>query len=55
MLIAIGIGIATLCVGIGFVVLPIVGIIGLVFVILGAIKANAGEAHRYPFTIRFVK
>ncbi|TVR54905.1 MAG: DUF4870 domain-containing protein [Puniceicoccaceae bacterium] len=42
-------------VGIGFILLPVVGILWLVFVILAAIKANEGVAYRYPFNIRFIK
>lgn len=40
---------------IGFILLPIVLIGGLVLVIIAGIKANNGEAYRYPFTIRLVK
>jgi len=36
----------------GFIVLPI---IGLIFSILGAMAANKGEVYRYPFNIRLVK
>lgn len=45
----------TICLGIGFVLLPIVGIMALVFTIIGAIKANEGVAYRYPWTLRLVK
>jgi len=44
-----------ICVTIGFVLMPIVGIAALVFVIIAAIKANDGEAYRYPLTIRLLK
>lgn len=40
---------------IGFLLLPIVGIIGLVFPIIGALKANSGEFWEYPLTIKFIK
>lgn len=40
---------------IGFLLLPIVGITGLVFTVLAAIKANTGERYRYPISIRFVR
>jgi uncharacterized Tic20 family protein len=33
----------------------IVGLIWLVFTIIAAIKANGGEAYRYPFAIRLIK
>jgi len=44
-----------ICAGIGVFLLPIVGIADLVFVIIATIKANGGEAYRYPFAIRLIK
>lgn len=50
-------GFATL--GVGFVIawplMIIIGIAALVFIILGAIKANEGVAYRYPFALRLIK
>lgn len=43
------------CVGIGVFVLPVVGVLDLVFIIIAALKANQGELYRYPLTIRFLK
>jgi len=40
---------------IGFVLLAAVGILFLVFTIIATIRANEGEAYRYPMTIRLVK
>ncbi len=40
---------------IGIILLPIVLIVGLVFFIIGGIKAYNGEDYRYPFNIRMVK
>ena len=40
---------------IGFVLLPAVAVIDLIFLIIAAIKANDGEHYRYPLTIRFIK
>lgn len=40
---------------IGFVILPILGIISLIFPIMNGIKANNGEPVSYPFTIEFIK
>lgn len=40
---------------IGIILLPIVLIVGLVFFIIGGIKAYGGEDYRYPFNIRMVK
>lgn len=39
---------------IGFLLLPIVGLLWLVFTILGSVKAANGELYRYPLTIRMV-
>ncbi|MDT7832933.1 DUF4870 domain-containing protein [Flavobacteriaceae bacterium S356] len=33
----------------------IIGLIQLALIILAAIKANKGEAYKYPFTIKFIK
>jgi uncharacterized protein len=35
--------------------LGLIGIVALVFVIIGAIKANEGVAYRYPISLRLVK
>lgn len=39
---------------IGFVLLPLVGLAALVFIILAGLKANSGEAYRYPFALRLI-
>jgi uncharacterized Tic20 family protein len=40
---------------IGGLLAPLVGILNLVFCIIAAVKANNGEAYRYPFALRLVK
>jgi uncharacterized Tic20 family protein len=40
---------------IGFLTFFAVAIMGIVFPIIGAIKANKGELWEYPLTIRFIK
>ena len=40
---------------IGFLTIFAVGIIGIVFPIIGGIKANNGELWEYPLTIKFLK
>ena len=40
---------------VGFVLLPILAIFGLIVIILGAMAASKGEDYRYPFSIRFIK
>jgi uncharacterized Tic20 family protein len=46
---------ALMCVVIGFFMLPVVGLVGLIMSILAGVKANNGEPYRYPFNIRFIK
>jgi uncharacterized Tic20 family protein len=55
MTIALVISAALICVVVGIFLLPVVGIIALIFAIIGGVKANQGEAYRYPFNIRFIK
>lgn len=40
---------------IGFLLLPVIGIGGLVLTIMAALKANEGVTYRYPLTLRFIK
>lgn len=40
---------------IGALLLPLVGLAALVFTVIAAIKANQGEAYRYPITLRLIK
>ncbi|NNF06692.1 MAG: DUF4870 domain-containing protein [Candidatus Eisenbacteria bacterium] len=42
-------------VGIGFLLLAALGILGLVGIIWGAIKANEGERFRFPLILRLIK
>ncbi len=53
--IALFVAAVTICVGIGILLLPLVGLAALVLTILAGIKANNGEMYRYPATIRLVK
>ena len=39
---------------IGFILLPVVYVGGLILTIVAAVKANDGEDYRYPFTIRLI-
>ncbi|WP_372729098.1 DUF4870 domain-containing protein [Nocardioides sp.] len=41
-------------VAIGILLLLVVGVLWLVFTILGSVKASQGEEYRYPLTIRMV-
>lgn len=40
---------------IGGLLAPLVGVLNIVFCIIAAVKANNGEAYRYPFTLRLIK
>jgi uncharacterized Tic20 family protein len=40
---------------IGFVLLPILHVLNVIFVILAALRASEGELYRYPITIRFLR
>ena len=40
---------------IGCFLMPAVWIVDIVFCILATIKANSGQAYRYPVSIRFIK
>jgi uncharacterized Tic20 family protein len=39
---------------IGFITLPALWLISVIFGIIGAVKANNGELYRYPFNIRMI-
>ena len=40
---------------IGFLLIPAVCIVDLVFCIMACVKANQGQAYRYPVSLRFIK
>jgi uncharacterized protein len=40
---------------IGIVLLPVVALLGIIFPIIGGVKANNGELWHYPLAIRFIK
>lgn len=49
--------IAALCIFIlvGFLLLPILGVVYLAFLVVGAIRASDGISYHFPLTIRFLK
>jgi uncharacterized Tic20 family protein len=49
------IGIATTCIGIGFILLFGAMIIGIIFGVIAGMKANEGQLYQYPMTIQMVK
>ncbi len=44
----------TICFVIGFVLLPILVLVHIIFVILASVKVSSGFDYRYPLTIRFL-
>lgn len=40
---------------VGFLLLPVVFILNLIFVILAIIRTSQGEHYRYPLSIKFIK
>ena len=44
----------TVFIVIGFILLPAVLIVNLVFVIIATLKANEGQYYRYPFALRLI-
>lgn len=40
---------------VGFVIMAVLAILSVIWTIMGAIRASAGEFYRYPITIRFIK
>jgi uncharacterized Tic20 family protein len=55
MMIAALISVGLMLILIGFLLITIVLAMMVIFPIIGAMKANAGEHYRYPLTIRFIK
>jgi uncharacterized Tic20 family protein len=54
MLIGYVIGSGLAVVLIGFVILPVLYVLNIVFCILGAVAASKGQSYRYPFALRLV-
>jgi uncharacterized Tic20 family protein len=48
------VGFVLVFVVVGFVVLPVLAVMWIVFVILATMRASDGQPYRYPVTIRFV-
>jgi uncharacterized Tic20 family protein len=40
---------------IGFLILPVIFILWVVFMVIGAVKAGNGEEYKYPMTIRLLQ
>ena len=55
MLLAAFAGVILALVLVGFLILPAVGVMMVVFPIIAGIKANEGVHYRYPLTLRLIK
>ncbi|HPS55890.1 MAG TPA: DUF4870 domain-containing protein, partial [Sedimentisphaerales bacterium] len=40
---------------IGFLIIPILMVLHIIFIIIASVKASEGKAYRYPIAIRFLK
>ena len=40
---------------IGFLVLPVILVVWIVFMVIAAVKTSNGEEYKYPFTIRLLQ
>jgi hypothetical protein len=49
------IGYATICIAIGLAIFPIAALIGIIFGIIGGVKANDGYLYDYPVSIKMIK
>jgi len=55
MLIGLVVGYITMFIIIGFIIVPAVYIVTIIFSIMAAIAANNGQLYKYPLSIQFVK
>jgi uncharacterized protein len=49
------IGWSTVCIGVGFIIWPIVTVLGIIFGIIAGMRANEGQFYPYPFNISIIK
>jgi uncharacterized Tic20 family protein len=49
------VGAITLCVLIGWIILPGAWLVGTILGIVGGVRANEGQLYRYPLSLRLVK
>lgn len=52
------IAIPLMFIGIGFLMIPVIGLVALgamIISVIGGLKANEGVAYRYPFAIRLIR
>ena len=49
------IGWATMCIVIGFLILPVAVLMGIIFGIIAGVRANEGALYRYPASVKMIK
>jgi uncharacterized Tic20 family protein len=49
------IGYITLCLFVGFIILPIAWLMGVIFGIIAGLRANEGQLYKYPASISIIK
>jgi uncharacterized Tic20 family protein len=55
MLIWVALAFVAVLIVIGFFILPVLGVLHIVFTVIAGVKANDGIHYKYPMTIRFIK
>lgn len=49
------IGYLTICIVIGVIIIPVAALVGIIFGIVGGVKANDGVVYEYPVSIKMIK
>ena len=49
------IGWATICLGIGFVIMTLAALVAIIFGVVAGVKAINNEPYNYPMTVNFIK
>lgn len=49
------IGYLTICIVIGAVIIPVAALVGIIFGIIGGVKANDGVVYEYPVSVKMIK
>jgi uncharacterized Tic20 family protein len=49
------VGYIALCFLIGFLILPVAGLVGIIFGVIAGLRANDGQLYKYPVSISIIK
>lgn len=49
------IGYLTICIVIGAVIIPVAALVGIIFGIIGGVRANDGVVYAYPVSVKMIK